>query len=107
MNKERRKAIAIVITMVEQIVNTLEEAEGGMLDHLISDCEDLENEEQEYFDNMPESIQSGEKGQAAAQAVQWLADARAAAEQARDSFQEALENLQDEVVGLLESAAEG
>lgn len=48
MNKQRRKAL-------EEIVRQLENAR--------SDAESVKDEEQEAFDNLPESIQGGERGQ--------------------------------------------
>lgn len=50
MNKERRKAISDLVDRVEE---------------LKAEVESLMNEEQEYYDNMPESIQNGEKGDTA------------------------------------------
>lgn len=71
MNTERRKAI-------EGVKSTLDQAKG--------DIENLQQEEQEYFDNMPESLQGGEKGekaQAAADALQ----------EAMDNIESAIDNL--------------
>ena len=71
MNAERRKAINTAISSLEEIKATIEE---------------LQNEEQDYYDNMPESFQSGEKGEkgeAAAGALQ----------EAIDSVDSTIENL--------------
>lgn len=54
MNAARRKQIEKAATLIEQAKEILQE------------CLD---EEQEYFDNMPESIQNGEKGERAQSAV--------------------------------------
>lgn len=59
MNEKRRKAL---------------NARIGQLEEIKSAIEDLQNEEQEFYDNMPESIQSGEKGEAASQVVENLND---------------------------------
>lgn len=59
MNKSRRQEIERAMTM-------LDEAKG-----ILEACRD---EEQDYFDNMPESFQSGDKGQAAENAVALLED---------------------------------
>ncbi len=48
MNKKRRK-------IIERILVNLEEA--------ASELESQRDDEQEYYDNMPESFQSGEKGE--------------------------------------------
>ena len=60
MNKARRAQI------VEALVHINEVKEG-----LETICE----EEQEYYDNMPESLQSGEKGSMSEQAIDCLNDA--------------------------------
>ncbi len=76
MNKERRKAINEII---------------GRLDELKADIEALQDEEQEYYDNMPEGIQYGEKGNRAQEAI--------------DALEEAVSNL-DDAIGSLEMASE-
>lgn len=63
MNKERRKNL-------DDLVNRLED----MKQELVT----MQDEEQEYFDNMPESLQGGEKGTAIEEmdnAVSFLNDA--------------------------------
>lgn len=60
MNKARRAAI---------------EALRQRLDDIIGEVETLKDEEQEYFDNMPENMQQADKGQAAETAVEALTDA--------------------------------
>lgn len=72
MNNERREQIAKAIEL-------LNEAQG-----LIESAKD---EEQEYFDNMPESFQSGEKGEKAEGAIGDL-------ESAFDSITDAISNLE-------------
>lgn len=59
MNKQRRRAL-------EQIVEQLRA--------LSTEIETLRDEEQEYLDNMPESMQSGEKGEKAEGNVTCLDD---------------------------------
>ena len=60
MNKARREEIARLITEAEEL--------KGMI-------ESIREEEQEYYDNMPESLQQGERGQNAESAVSELEDA--------------------------------
>ena len=50
MNKDRRKRLNEIREQIENLAGELEE---------------IQTEEQEYFDNMPESLQPGEKGDAA------------------------------------------
>jgi flagellar biosynthesis chaperone FliJ len=67
MNAERRKQIETARVLVHSAFSTLEEARS-----LLSDIRD---EEQEYYDNMPESLQGGEKGDKANEAVNALESA--------------------------------
>jgi hypothetical protein len=76
MNAARRKALDTLLASFEG---------------LKSELETLRDEEQDYYDNMPESFQSGDKGQAAETAVSALDDAI---------------NSADEVVGYIETAKE-
>lgn len=71
MNAQRRKEIDRIISALEQ---------------LGQDAESVQNEEQEYYDNMPESLQGSDKGTAAS-------DAADALQSAVDSIQEAHEYL--------------
>lgn len=60
MNKQRRKEIKNVINQLEDLRATIE---------------DIQLEEQEYFDNMPENFQLGERGDMANEAIGNMDDA--------------------------------
>ena len=70
MNKDRRKAITELSAELENLRDDI--------DNLISRIEGIRDDEQEYYDNMPESFQQGEKGQAAEAAVSALDEASGA-----------------------------
>lgn len=72
MNKDRRKAIAALIVELEAL--------QGKREDILGQIDTLIDEEQEYYDNMPESFQNGEKG--------------SAAEAARDALQNAYDELE-------------
>ena len=55
MNKQRRKELETISDEIEKLIERLESAR---------------DDEQEYFDNMPESIQAGERGERAEYADQ-------------------------------------
>lgn len=74
MNNDRRKQI-------EQVRNDL--------DGLKADVESLRDEEQDYYDNMPESFQGGEKGDAASDAIANLEAAYDALDEALNALEEA------------------
>lgn len=64
MNKDRRKAIAAAIELVEAAQAAAAEARDAI--------ETIKDEETEYKDNMPESLQDGEKGQRADEVIDFL-----------------------------------
>ena len=76
MNKARRSAIARLRDQLDDIKGQIEE---------------LQSEEQDYYDNMPESFQQGEKGELA--------------EAAADALQCAVDSV-DEAIGNLDTAEE-
>jgi len=60
MNKARREQLNKIFSNIEEIVSRLET---------------IRDEEQDAYDNLPESFQDSEKGQAAQQAIGYLEDA--------------------------------
>ena len=86
MNNERRKAIAAVRGEIETLVD--------QFDSIKTQLEDIRDEEQDYFDNMPESFQQGDKGQAAEEAISNL-----------DNAIDALDVQLDDAINYLEEAA--
>ena len=74
MNKDRRKRIDEIHAGLEQWVSMLE---------------DLESEEQDAFDSMPEGLQDSERGQVAQSAIDSLVDARDSLVSALDALEAA------------------
>lgn len=73
MNNTRRKEIDKLTAQIEEIKEAIEA---------------LRDEEQEAFDNMPESLQDGERGERMQSAVEAL-------EYAADDLQECLDHLSE------------
>jgi hypothetical protein len=67
MNNQRRKAIGSIQDRLEDLKLTIES--------LREDLEAIRDEEQEYFDNMPESFQQADRGQRAEEVIGFLDDA--------------------------------
>lgn len=67
MNAERRKKLAAAADKVRRLSVELSE--------VMQEVIDLRDDEQEYFNNMPEGLQSGERGQAAENAISELDNA--------------------------------
>lgn len=73
MNKDRRARIQDLVNRLECIKEELET---------------IRDEEQDYYDNMPESIRGGMKGEKAEEDIENLEEAYAGIEQALDYLQE-------------------
>jgi uncharacterized protein Yka (UPF0111/DUF47 family) len=71
MNKRRRAAISAIVIRINELKEELEF---------------LHEEEQEAFDNLPESLQGGERGQQMEQALDKIQDAINALEDAADNL---------------------
>jgi len=88
MNNQRRASIRKLIERTDEL--------RGQIDDLHQEIDTIKSEEDEYFDNMPESLQSGEKGEKAQAAI--------------DAIQTAIDVLEcidfDEIVSSLEAATE-
>ena len=68
MNADRRKRI-------EELTVEVREKLAGLIDDIRNEAESIKDEEQEAFDNLPESLQSGEKGDAMQESISRLEDA--------------------------------
>lgn len=88
MNNERRASISAVVAQVADFSETIDLPRESI--------EALRDEEQEYYDNMPESFQNADRGQAAQEAISYLEDAVSAL----DDFDA------DNLTASLESAAQ-
>ena len=71
MNKTRRQEISNVATRIGVVKDTLQ---------------DILNDEQDYFDNMPENLQGSTRGMDSEEAIDVM-------EQAIEALEEAIENL--------------
>lgn len=85
MNAERRKALDVLIANLE--------AFKGEVEDMKSSLEDPMGEEQEYYDNMPEGIQNGEKGEKAQAAVSAMEAADSSLDEAVTALEAAIDSL--------------
>lgn len=67
MNAARRKEISAIIDLVEKIKDAFNTATG--------EIERVAGEERDYYDNMSENLQGGDKGTAASEAADELEEA--------------------------------
>lgn len=75
MNAKRRKAI-------EKISEQLEELQAAI--------QEIKDEEEEAYDNLPESLQDGEKGDIMQEAIEYLDNADSFIEVAKDALNDAV-----------------
>lgn len=75
MNNDRRARIQALIDKLEDIKE---------------DIDSIKEEEQGYYDNMPESIQAGERGDKAQEAIDNLENALSSFDEISDYLEEAL-----------------
>lgn len=88
MNKQRRKEIQEVSAKIEALRDLLSEIK--------EETERIRDEEQDYYDNMPEGLQSSDRGYAAENAIDQL-----------DNVVSVLDDFDiDELVSNLEEASE-
>lgn len=80
MNKDRRKALSALADELNGL--------HGKIDDIRSQAETLRDEEQDYFDAMPENLQQGDRGQTAEEAIGYI-------ESAVNALDEALSQLND------------
>lgn len=73
MNKTRRKALGKIIDLISEARTLLE---------------DIRDEEQEAFDNMPESLQASERGETMEDAISTMDDIISSLEDAESELEE-------------------
>lgn len=85
MNKQRRKQLAGAIEKLEQAVALIEEAKETV--------EFVNEEEQEAYDNLPESLQESERGQTIQENIDKLEDVVYNIESYIDEINDSVESL--------------
>jgi len=71
MNNERRQEITKVISSLEELAKTVE-AMQNIAENLTEDIENIRTAEEDCFENIPEGLQGGDKGEAAQAAIEAL-----------------------------------
>lgn len=98
MNKDRRKQIDAAMAAIEKVKDQFEAALAELADAKEA-IDGIKDEEQEAYDNLPESLQDGEKGQQMQYAVEKL-------EEAVNELEELVDNAPDfdAIIGALDEA---
>lgn len=91
MNKERRKQIQEAINQINEFKAAFDELPLDKLRSAFSTIESCKDEEEEYKDNIPESMQGGEKYEKADSAVDTLSEVYDSIE----TFLDAIDDLED------------
>jgi uncharacterized coiled-coil DUF342 family protein len=106
MNKSRRKQLTTLITTIDELRQKFDDLVDTANELVIaieeakSEIETVKDEEQEAYDNMPESLQNGDRGQVVQQAI----DSMEVAVEALNNLESSV-SIQD-VVTALETASE-
>lgn len=118
MNKARRKQLSDLSTLISGLISDLNNEDVSwpdtkkVIDDHHSTAEGIRDDEQEYLDNMPESLSSGEKGETAQNAIDAieramdkLESASTAADDESPDLEEITNELQEAVDELDEASA--
>lgn len=103
MNNVRRKQLKNLANRIS-IMNDIQDT--SHLQEYYSILEDIKNDEEEYYDNMPENLQGSMRGMDSEEAISNMDDALEVLEQAIDEKdQDILLDLLAEAADLIETAA--
>jgi chromosome segregation ATPase len=113
MNKARRKQLSDLSTLVSSLIGDLQNEDPEVswpdtktaIDGHHDTAEAIKDEEQEYLDNMPASLQSGEKGDTAQNAIDNIESAMGKLEDAATACDDETPDL-EEVVSALQEAVD-
>jgi anion-transporting ArsA/GET3 family ATPase len=89
MNKQRRSAIKRLMTDIQAFMT----GDTSQKDDILGEIEEIKEEEEEYFDNMPENLQMSERADNSQSAISALEMAYDSFES--DDFDSALDNLSE------------
>lgn len=103
MNKQRRKDIAEALKVLAAARGKMEEAASDLA--TAKDMLEMaQSEEQDYYDNMPENMQGGDKGSTAEQAASDLENAVSETDSAADTLQEHIDAIEGDISSNLDEA---
>ncbi len=95
MNPARRKQIRALETRIETELKTSAAALVALLEELVGKYQDIKDEEQEAFDNLPESLQNGEKGGEMLEAIGHLDEIDAMLNDHKDNAESLVADLEN------------
>ena len=87
MNADRRKSLDALIAEIEELKGKVEDVKSSL--------EGSMGEEQEYYDNMPESFQNCEKGERAQAAVSAMESADGSLDDAVTALEAAIASIEE------------
>lgn len=118
MNKTRRNAINKLSSAATELLENYNAVENrtvedrkkfaGKFEDLRSQIETVYDEENDYYDNMPESLQGSDKGESSQSAIDALESAMEAAQEIVDLLEDdegPIGDLDNSVVSFLDDAA--
>lgn len=94
MNNERRKAIRITLRSIDRAKDCIKE----ILDDINKQIQSIQYDEEEAFDNLPESFQDGVKGDAIQEAIDTLQDSSDVLNLVVEGINEKLDMIKDDLI---------
>jgi hypothetical protein len=71
MNKERRKSLSAISELIAGLAGQVESLKGAV-EAIRDQLTEVRDEEQDAYDNLPESIQDGERGAAMTEGIEQM-----------------------------------
>jgi hypothetical protein len=95
MNANQRKQISKLSAALGAIDFTDYNAALAVVEQVLGDIESLRDEEQDKYDNMPESLQGSDRVDAMQEGITYLDDAASALESAQGELQTAIDDAEE------------
>ena len=98
MNKQRRKELGAIVSILEK------NPDNEQLQNCLNELDRIMNDEQEYFDNMPENLQGSMRGIESEDAISSMEEALDAMSDAQEVEGEERADLIDTAIQCIEDA---
>ena len=98
MNKQRRKELGAIVSILEK------NPDNEQLQNCLNELDRIMNDEQEYFDNMPENLQGSMRGIESEDAISSMEEALDAMNDAQEVEGEERADLIDTAIQCIEEA---
>lgn len=105
MNKNRRKELNDIFRRIEKEIQPATDAFPDV-EEIKAQLEDIRDAEQEAYDNLPESLQDGERGEQMTEAVENIETAISNLEEIGEAFSELKDKVKEALEAIDNASAE-